>query len=342
MSQPTGTVVHKHADADGHFRRKASSFRDTISKDPQSKYPAESGRYALYMNYGCPWAHRTSIVRALKGLEDHIQMIATDFDLTSEGWTFTGNHGSDIKDPLFGFTKIKELYLKVNPEYTGRFTVPCLFDKKTQTIVNNESSEIIRMLYTEFDDLLPHELKEETKKEGGLYPEHLRKDIDEMNDWVYNTINNGVYKCGFARSQEAYNANIYPLFQSLDRVEAHLSSSDHQPFLFGSHITEADVRLFTTLIRFDAAYHTIFNTNLKSIRHDYPNIHLWLRRLYWDDTDLTKGVFRRFTNFDAYKYGYARMTYRMISGGSDEGLESAVIPAGPAFNIEPLQEHEKL
>ena len=162
---------------------------------------------------------------------------------------------------------------------------------------------------------------------------------------VYNTINNGVYKCGFARSQEAYDTNIFPLFDSLDRLEKHLSSSTpnhHQPFLFGKHITEADIRLFTTLIRFDTAYHTIFQTNLKSIRHDYPNLHLWLRRLYWDDTKLTRGVFRTTSNVDAYRYGYARARGRMLSGGSEEDMAKVVVPKGPIVGIEPLEEHEKL
>ncbi|KAM3420805.1 hypothetical protein BST61_g4050 [Cercospora zeina] len=345
MSTNGATVTHAHSDKDGHFRRKDSAFRDWISKDPNSKYPAESGRYALYMNYGCPWAHRTSIVRALKGLEDHIQMIATDFDLTSNGWTFTGKNGSEGKDPLYGFTGLKQLYVKVDPEYTGRYTVPCLFDKKTETIVSNESSEIIRMFYTEFDHLLPAELREENTEGGGFYPEHLRKEIDEMNEWVYHTVNNGVYKCGFATTQEAYDTNIYPLFSSLDRLESHLSEPSHQPFLFGKHITEADIRLFTTLIRFDAAYHTIFQTNLKSIRHDYPNLSLWLRRLYWDETEVTRGgVFKQTSNFDAYRYGYARARGRMLKGGdvSDEELERIVMPRGPKVDINPLREEEKV
>ncbi|KAI5359741.1 Putative glutathione S-transferase, Thioredoxin-like superfamily, glutathione Transferase family [Septoria linicola] len=341
MSEKTATVTHAHSDKDGHFRRKDSAFRNWISKDADAQYPAESGRYVLYMNYGCPWAHRTSIVRALKGLEEHIEMYATDFDLTKEGWRFTGQNGSDPQDPINNLPGMKEIYLKVDPEYTGRYTVPCLFDKKTQTIVNNESSEIIRMFYFEFDDLLPEKLREENKPGGGFYPQALRKDIDDMNEWVYNTINNGVYKCGFATSQAAYDANIYPLFSSLDRLETHLSSPQHQPFLFGPHITEADIRLYTTLIRFDAAYHTIFQTNLKSIRHDYPNLYLWLRRLYWDDGELTKGAFRTTSNFEAYRFGYARARGRMLQG-ENEDLEKIVTPRGPKVDIDPLREDEKV
>lgn len=158
-------------------------------------------------------------------------------------------------------------------------------------------------------------------------------------------MNNGVYKCGFATSQEAYDANIYPLFDSLDRLEAHLSDPSHQPFLFGKYITEADVRLFTTLIRFDAAYHTIFQTNLKSIRHDYPSLSLWLRRLYWDETELTRGgAFKRTTNFDLYRYGYARARGRMLKGADvgDDDLEKVVIPRGPKVDIDPLKQDEKL
>ncbi|KXT04208.1 hypothetical protein AC578_58 [Pseudocercospora eumusae] len=335
MSRPT----HAHADADGHFRRKDSSFRNFISRESGAQYPPEKGRYALYMNYGCPWAHRASAVRALKGLEDVIQMIPTDFDLTENGWTFTGKNGSAEKDPLYGFTGLKQLYLMVEPEYEGRYTVPCLFDKKTETIVNNESSEIIRMFYTEFDDLIEEDLRESSKGEKGLFPEHLRKEIEEMNEWVYNTVNNGVYKCGFATTQAAYDANIYPLFESLDRLEAHLASKG-TPFLFGDFITEADIRLYTTLIRFDTAYHTIFQTNLKSIRHDYPKLNLWLKRIYWDEGKLTNGgAFQRTTNFLAYKYGYAKAKGRQLNKGSGGEV---VAPRGPAVDIDPLTEEEKL
>jgi glutathionyl-hydroquinone reductase len=195
------------------------------------------------------------LTRGLKSLEPIIQLIKTDFDLTSEGWLFTGRNGSDKTDPLYGFTGLKQLYLKADPKYEGRYTVPVLWDKKTETIVNNESSEIIRILYSAFDDFLEPHQREANKPGGGFYPEPLRKQIDEMNEWVYNTVNNGVYKCGFAMTQEAYDANIYPLFKSLDRLEAHLSDSAHQPYLFGQYITEADIRLYTTMARFDVAYY---------------------------------------------------------------------------------------
>lgn len=175
------------ADKDGHFRRKDSSFRDFISKDPSSKFPAEKNRYALYVNNGCPWAHRTILVRGLKGMDDSIiQLILTGFELTSEGWLFTGEHGSMEKDPLYGFHSLKELYLKADPDYEGRYTVPTLWDKKKETIVNNESSEIIRMLYTEFDAFLPEEYREVNRPGGGFLPEHLKPEIDAMNEWVYN------------------------------------------------------------------------------------------------------------------------------------------------------------
>lgn len=289
-------------------------------------------------------AHRTILVRALKGLEDVIQLILTDSDLTDNGWLFTGRNGSSNKDPLYGFAGVKQLYLKADPQYEGRYTVPVLWDKKTETIVNNESSEIIRMFYEEFDEFLPHEDREVNRPGGGFYPTYLRAEIDAMNDWVYTTVNSGVYKCGFASSQEAYDSNIYPLFKSLDRLERHLENASacyRGPFLFGEHITEPDIRLYTTMIRFDAAYHTIFMCNLKSIRHDYPRLYKWLRRLYWDESPATKnGAFKATSHFDIYRYGYARAKGRQLHGGSCIGWP-VVLPRGPAVDIDPWTEDDE-
>ncbi|KAL9109017.1 MAG: hypothetical protein Q9227_006257 [Pyrenula ochraceoflavens] len=325
--------IYKHADDDGHFRRKDSAFRDFVSSDPTSSFPAEYDRYVLYVNYGCPWAHRAILVRRLKGLENIIQLVVTDPELTPEGWTFSGMYGADKEDPLYGFKYLKELYARANPSYTGRFTVPALWDKKKETIVNNESSEIIRMLYSEFDALLPESMREINRPGGGFYPEHLRTQIDDMNDWVYNTINNGVYKTGFATTQQAYDTNLYPLFESLDRLEKHLDHPDHQPFLSGKHITEADIRLYTTIARFDVAYHGIFKTNLKMIRHDYPNLDLWFRRLYWDESEQTKGgAFKQTTFFEIYKYGYLRALGR----AHGQETKQVIIPGGPKPDILPL------
>ena len=298
----------KQADSDGHFKRKPSHFRDFISKDANSRFPAEKDRYALYINVGCPWAHRANLVRSLKGLEDVIQLIKCDFDLTKDGWLFTGKHGSDPKDPLYGFTSLGQLYHKADPAYNGRFTVPTLWDKKAETIVNNESSEIIRMFFSEFDDLLPEHVRESAHPFGGFYPEHLRNEIDHMNEWVYNTVNNGVYKTGFATTQQAYESNLFPVFESLDRLEKHLGESGHSPYLFGKAITEADIRLYTTMIRFDVAYHNIFMCNLKMIRHDYPRLHLWLRNLYWNSGKTTNGsAFKDTVDFYAVRASLSLM-----------------------------------
>jgi putative glutathione S-transferase len=236
-------------------------------------------------------------MRSLKGLEDIIQLVVAGGAGDPNGWVFTGQHGSAEKDPLYGFKYIKDLYFKANPSYEGKYTVLVLWDKKKETIVNNESSQIIRMFYTEFDDLLPPELREENHPGGGYYPQHLRAEIDAMNDWVYHTINNGVYKTGFSGTQEAYDANVYPLFESLDRIEAHLGQPGHQPYLFGEEITEADIRLYPTIARFDVAYHLIFKCNIKMIRHDYPRIDRWLRLLYWDESERTRGAFKNTTHF---------------------------------------------
>ncbi|KAJ5707236.1 hypothetical protein N7488_007037 [Penicillium malachiteum] len=324
--------IFKLADADGHFRRKASAFRSSVSRDPSAEFPAEKDRYVLYINYGCPWAHRANLLWHLKGLQDIIQRVVADPELGPEGWFFSGRWGSAEKDPLYGFKYLKELYFKADPEYEGRFTVPVLWDKKKETVVNNESSEIIRMLYTEFDDLLPEHLREINRPGGGFYPEHLRKEIDSMNEWVYPQINDGVYKVGFAMNQEAYVKNIYPLFEALDRVEAHLSQPGHQPFLFGDHITEADIRLYTTIARFDVAYYSIFKCNLKMIRHDYPLLDRWYRRLYHDESDLTRGAFKKTTYFDICKFGYC-VAIAKKSGST----QPVVIPAGPVPDILPLE-----
>ncbi|GKZ24781.1 hypothetical protein AbraIFM66951_001999 [Aspergillus brasiliensis] len=297
--------THGFADSDGHFRRKPSAFRSHISSDPTSDFPAQKDRYVLYLSWGCPWAHRTNIVRTLKALENIIELVVLDPDLGPDGWFFSGRLGTAERDPRYGFTLLRELYRKADPEYTGRCTVPVLWDTQRETIVNNESSEIIQMMYTEFDHLLlpahVRELELNHHPGGGggfFYPVHPRAEIDAFNEWVYHKISNGVYKTGFATTQAAYEENVYPLFQALDLVEARLRQQEPLPYLFGDHITDADIRLYTTICRFDVAYYGIFRCNLKMIRHDYPLIDRWYRRLYHDDTERTRGAFKKTTFFD--------------------------------------------
>lgn len=222
----------------GAFQRPASHFRNTISSSPGSRFPPAKNRYVLYLNRGCPWAHRTNIVRTLKGLEPIIQLVTMSFSSGAEGWVYDGKFGSDPCDPLYGFTKHKELYMKADPGYEGRYTVPVLWDKVEETIVSNESSEIIRMFYHEFDGLL----EDEGDRNIDLLPEGLRERIEEMNGWVYDLVNNGVYKVGFATGQVAYEESLARLFEGLDRVEGMLRESGG-PFVFGEELTEADVRL---------------------------------------------------------------------------------------------------
>ncbi|KAI8893550.1 putative glutathione S-transferase [Globomyces pollinis-pini] len=262
--------IYKWANEEGEFKRQVSSFRNMISKNEPVYKPAK-GRYHLYVSYACPWAHRTLMVRTLKGLEDVISVSVVHYHMGPKGWHFDVDQSTPgtIPDTVNGAHFIRELYEK-QEGYSGRFTVPVLWDKETSTIVNNESSEIIRIFNDAFD---------EWSSKPGLtfYPEHLKEQIEELNEWIYDKINNGVYKCGFATTQTAYNNHIYGLFESLDRVEKILSNN---VYLLGSEFTEADIRLFTTVVRFDPVYHTHFKCNEKSISFNYPNILRWARLLY--------------------------------------------------------------
>jgi len=251
----------------GKFKRQDSAFRHTIS--PEGPFKPESGRYHLYISNACPWAHRTFIFRHLKQLTDHISVSVVHPHMLSNGWEFRSDgQDSEFKDHLFGLEFAHQLYTKAKPDYTGRVTVPILWDKKTQTIVNNESSEIIRIFNSSFNELTGNTLD--------FYPEELRETIDAVNERVYHTINNGVYKCGFATTQVAYEEAYEALFDSLDWVEGLLSQ---QPYLAGDELTEADWRLFTTLVRFDSVYVGHFKTNKKRIV-DYPNMWRLVRKLY--------------------------------------------------------------
>jgi glutathionyl-hydroquinone reductase len=254
----------------GNFQRVDSVFRDRITADGSSGFKAEAGRYHLYVAYTCPWAHRTQIYLALKKLKDAISVAYAIPGLRQQGWTFEDNPAFPDCPPdrVNGFHYLHQAYTASNPHYTGKVTVPTLWDKKTGRIVNNESSEIIRMLNAEFAGI--------GAEPTDFYPPHLRAEIDRVNAQVYANVNNGVYRCGFARSQAAYDEAYDALFATLDDIEARLG---RQRYLVGRHITEADWRLFPTLVRFDVAYFSLFKCNRKRIA-DYPNLLNYMRELY--------------------------------------------------------------
>ena len=261
------------SDARGRFVRQDSKFRNWVTPDGapgptgDGGFKAEPGRYHLYVSSACPWAHRTLIFRALKRLEDVISVSVVHHYLGADGWTFVAEDGA-TGDTLYGLDYLHQIYTRADPGHSGRVTVPVLWDKKRETIVNNESAEIIRMLNSAFDEWGDATLD--------FYPQRLREEIDRINALVYPAINNGVYRAGFATSQEAYEEAFRTLFEALDTVEERLS---RHRYLVGERLTEADWRLFTTLLRFDPVYVGHFKCNLRRIA-DYPNLSNYLRDLY--------------------------------------------------------------
>ena len=259
--------------SDGEFIRNDAQFRNWITVDgsagPSDKggFIAEPGRYHLYVSLACPWAHRTLIFRKLKRLEGIISVSVVDPHMLQHGWVFSGNFGSTL-DEVNGHGYLHQLYTQAKPDYSGRVTVPVLWDKQQQTIVSNESSEIIRMLNSAFNSY--------TGVKDDYYPVAIREEIDQINAFVYDNINNGVYRCGFATTQAAYESAFDQLFNALDEVESRL---ERQRYLLGTQMTEADWRLFTTLLRFDAVYVGHFKCNRQRIA-DYPNLSHYLRELY--------------------------------------------------------------
>ena len=251
---------------DGKFKRQDSAFRNWLSPDPEAEFPAEAGRYHLYVSYACPWAHRTLIFRALKGLGDMISVSVVHWHMGDNGWQFDRDAG--LADDLADRDFLYQVYADALADYTGRVTVPVLWDKKTNKLVSNESAEIIRMFNSAFDGV--------GAAEGDYYPDHLRDEIDAVNARVYNDVNNGVYKSGFATSQKAYEEAVTALFGTLDWLEDRLGQ---QRYLAGDQLTEADWRLFPTLVRFDPVYHGHFKCN-RQMLHEYPNLWNYTKALY--------------------------------------------------------------
>ena len=298
--------------SDGKFERSESQFRHWITADGSAGpsgaagFKAQAGRYHLYVSLACPWAHRTLIFRKLKGLESMISVSVVNPLMGEQGWTFAEGPGV-VADPLLQAKYMHQLYTAADPNYSGRVTIPVLWDKQHNVMVNNESSEIIRMFNSAFDEI--------GAKPGDYYPEALRAEIDRINAHVYDSINNGVYQAGFATSQKAYELAVFPLFAALDELEQRLSK---QRYLVGEQITEADWRLFTTLIRFDAVYHGHFKCNLKRIE-DYPHLAGYMRELYqWPGVAET-------VNMAHIKEHYYR-SHPTIN-------PSGVVPAGPVLDL---------
>lgn len=284
--------------AGGRFVRQANRFVEVITADGTGGLPAESGRYQLYVSYACPWAHRTLIVRRLLGLEDVIGVTVVDPIRDEKGWRMPGG------DPVTGAGFLSELYLASDPSYEGRYTVPCVWDTMTKRLVTNDFPAITLMMETQFTDY---------HRTGApdLFPVALRPEIDEINDLVYANVNNGVYRAGFALSQQAYNEAVDQVFGALDRLEERL---DGRHYLVGDQLTEADVRLYPTLARFDAVYHAHFKCNLRRLV-DYPNLWAYARRLY------AMPAFGETTDFDQIKRHYY-VTQKNIN-------PSGVVPKGP-------------
>jgi len=255
------------SDTSGRFDRPPRTFRDVISAD-HPEFTPESGRYHLYVGYACPWATRTLIYRSLKGLEDHISVSVVHPDMLDKGWSFDTDFSGATGDDLYGLTYLHELYQKAQSDITTSVTVPVLWDKKTEQIVNNESSEIIRMFNTGFNNL--------TGNTDDYYPEELRCEIDQWNEEIYHHVNNGVYRSGFAKTQEAYDEAVTGLFDTLDKLDAHLEGKD---YLVGGKLTEADLRLIPTLLRFDLVYYVHFKTNIRRIM-EYQNLSRYTSDLY--------------------------------------------------------------
>lgn len=284
---------------DGKFRRKDSSFRQSMEGD----HPAEAGRYHLYVSYACPWAHRAIIMRNLKGLQSIISMTSVDAFMGDDGWTLP-----EGADPHEHQHFLRDIYLIADPSYTGRVTVPVLWDTQARMIVNNESSEIIRIFNAQFQDV--------GANDEDFYPEALRAEIDEINAFIYPNINNGVYKAGFATKQEAYEEAVIALFGALDHIEGRLKGKE---YLVGGKLTEADVRLFTTLIRFDPVYVSHFKCSMRRIQ-DYPNLSRFLARLY------NHSAFKETVKMDHIKvHYYTSHTHINPTGIVPEGPDMAYL-----------------
>ena len=260
--------------AGGKFERSQAKFRNWITADGSagpsgiSGFKAETGRYHMYVSDACPWAHRALIFRQIKDLSDHITISTVHPDMLSDGWSFEKDEYGATGDTLFDLQFARDIYTRADATFSGRVTVPILWDKQQNKIVSNESSEIIRMFNTAFNDV--------TGNTVDLWPQHMHNDIEVVNARIYDTLNNGVYRCGFATSQAAYDEAVHPLFDTLDWIEDRLST---KRYLLGDRLTEADWRLFTTLIRFDVVYHLHFKCNKKRIV-DYPNLWAYTRELY--------------------------------------------------------------
>ena len=298
---------------DGEFARSESQFRNWVTKDGSAGptgdagFKAEAGRYHLYVSLACPWAHRVLILRRLKGLESMISVSVVNPLMAEHGWTFDEAPGV-ISDPITNARYMYQIYTATDPNYSGRVTIPVLWDKQQHCIVNNESAELIRMLNSAFDDI--------GARPGDYYPHALRGDIDKFNAKIYPNVNNGVYKAGFATTQRAYEQAVMPLFATLDELDQHLS---HHRYLAGEQITEADWRLFTTLIRFDTVYYSHFKCNIKRIT-DYPHLSGYLRELYqWPGIKDT-------INMAHIKQHYYRSHLNINPTG--------IVPVGPDLDLE--------